>query len=135
MPEITEHHVQRAVCIWLDGQPGRGRLGALVPGVVYWHTPNGGTRRDAFEGKRLQELGLKAGVHDLLFLRWFPGEPFGRLFGLEFKRPGGRLSPAQLAMHPRMCAAGLAGSATVDNLDDAKAQLIAWGLAYHVGAV
>jgi hypothetical protein len=136
MPKILEHDIQRAVCLWLDGQPAHGRPGALVPGVVYWHTPLGGTRRDAFEGARLKQIGVKAGIHDLLFLA--PGHqfripfgdaPYGVLFGLELKAADGKIEPAQRAMHALLLAAGMAGSAVAWSLAEAKAQLIAWRLA------
>lgn len=132
-PAILEHDLQRAIVLWLTGNPDRdGRprtTPALAPGVVFWHTPNGGERRDAFEGKRLKDLGTLAGVHDLLFLRptQFTEGVFGLLFGLELKKPGGRqppsrqLNPAQVALHPRLLAAGMAASCVVDNLADAKA--------------
>lgn len=113
MPKISEFDIQRAVCIWLDN-------GALFPDVVYWHTPNGGAR-DAREGKRFKEIGVKAGIPDLFFLR------AGRLYGLELKAPGGSQSPAQVAMQPRLAAAGC-NYAVVDSLPDARTQLFAWGL-------
>ena len=136
MPAPSEFDLQRALCIWLDGNPdkdGRPRTTpALAPGVVYWHTPNGGNR-DAREGKRLKESGVKAGVHDLFFLRptQFTEGTWGLLFGMELKEPGGkgRLSKAQEDMHPRLLRAGLAASVVVDNLADAKAWAIAHGLA------
>lgn len=106
--------------MWLDGTRTQPRR--LAPGVVYWHTPNGGSRRDAFEGKRLKDIGLKPGIHDLLFLRptQFECGVFGLLFGMEWKAPGGTLSDAQIEMYPRMARAGLADSIVVDNLTDAK---------------
>ena len=129
---ILEHDLQKAFVIQLTGNPdksGRPRAPVLLaPGVEFWHTPNGGERRDGFEGMRLKELGVMAGIHDILFLRptRFTEGVFGLLFGLEFKKPGGpqppsrQLSTAQKAMHPRLLAAGLAASCVVDNLVDAK---------------
>jgi hypothetical protein len=75
----------------------------LRPGVVYWHTPNSGEGRSAFQGKTLKQQGVKAGIHDLLFL-------WGGIFGLEMKKPGGVLSPAQRRMHPLLLAAGMVAS-------------------------
>jgi hypothetical protein len=130
-PPIEEHHVQRALCIWLDGNPDRDgnprTTPALLPGVVYWHTPNSGEGRDAQQGMRLKQQGVKAGVHDLLFL-------WGGLYGLELKRPGGnksaedKRSPSQKAMHPRLLAAGMVASATCDSLETARETLRRWGL-------
>lgn len=119
-----EADIQRAVCIWLDGNPdakGMPRTTpALLPGVVYWHTPNGGGR-SVVEGVRFKQAGVKAGIHDLLFL-------WGGLYGLEMKKPGGSLSPAQIAMHPRLLAAGMVQSAVADSLESARATLRGWGL-------
>lgn len=155
-PAIDEFTFHRALVIWLQGnldKAGNPRTTpALAPGVEFWHTPNGGERRDGFEGKRLKEMGVQAGVPDLLFLRptRFTEGTFGLLFGLELKRPGASrinlakrdarhvecrnglvargyaertvdmLSDSQLAMHPRLLAAGLAASIVVDNLADAR---------------
>lgn len=125
MPLPSEFDIQRAFTIWYKGErwakgPLAGQWKAQphqLPGVVAWHTPNGGERRDAFEGKRIKESGGEAGIHDYLFL-------WGGLYGLEFKKPGGVLSQAQREMHPRLLAAGLVASAVVDNLADAKAFVI-----------
>ncbi len=108
----TEHDIQRAICIWLNK--------ALKPGVVYWHTPNGGGR-NVVEGVRFKQAGVKAGIPDLLFL-------WGGLYGLELKKPGGVLSPAQREMHPRLTAAGMVACETVDNLADARQVITSWGL-------
>jgi hypothetical protein len=93
MPTVDEFQVQRALILWLTGNPDKSgtprTTPALAPGVEFWHTPNGGERRDAFEGKRLREMGVQAGIPDLLFLRptQFTEGVFGLLFGLELKRP------------------------------------------------
>lgn len=118
-PQIEEHHIQRALCLWLDGSSTKPP--ALLPGVVYWHTPNSGEGRSAFQGKLLKQQGVRAGIPDLLFL-------WGGLYGLEMKRPGGVLSPTQRAMHPRLLQAGAVAVATCDSLDGAKATLRSWGL-------
>jgi hypothetical protein len=91
----------------------------MAPNVVYFHVPNGGDR-NAFEAKRLKQSGVKAGVPDLVFLA------HQRFYCLELKEPGGkgRLSPAQVALHPRLLAAGATALATLDNLADAKAWCI-----------
>jgi len=115
----SESEIQRAFTLWFKGEPGK-IAPAGKPGVIAWHTPNGGAR-SAIEGKRFKESGVEPGIHDYLFL-------WGGLYGLEFKKPGGRLSEAQKQMHPRMIAAGMVASATVDNLDDAKETVRQWGL-------
>lgn len=140
MPTPSEWDLQRALCIWLDGNPdpsGNPRVTpALAPGVVYWHTPNGG-QRDLREAKRLKQSGVKAGVHDLLFLRptQFESGVWGLLFGLELKEPGGsqppekHLNAAQRIMHPRLMRAGMAVSTVLDDLAAAKAWCIHHDLA------
>ncbi len=120
MPTPSEFDLQRAMVIWLDGNPGKDSVPrvrpALAPNVVYFHVPNGGNR-DQFEAKRLKQSGVKAGIPDFVFFA------YQRFYCLEFKEPGGRgrLSPAQIAMHPRLIAAGVTDLATVDNLADARA--------------
>ncbi|NVO13832.1 MAG: VRR-NUC domain-containing protein [Rhodoplanes sp.] len=113
MPKIDEFQIQRAVCIFLTKH--------ARPDVVWWHTPNGGLR-GAEEAKRFKQMGVRAGVPDLLLLRQ------GRLYGLELKQPGGHLSPSQVALHPQLLASGMAGIATVDNLAAARMQLFVWGI-------
>ena len=125
-----EFDIQRAWCLWYGGEqwaagPLKGTWKiqpAQLPGVEWWHTPNSGEGRDAFQGARLKQAGVKAGIHDILLLS------NGRLYGLEFKKPGGVLSPAQRAMHPRLLAAGMVASATVDSLEGAKAVVRSWRL-------
>jgi hypothetical protein len=131
MPQPTEFDLQRALVIWLDGNPdqsGRPRTTpALAPRVVYFHVPNGGDR-DLREAKRLKQSGVKAGITDLVFLA------YQRFYCLELKEPGGkgRLSPAQLAMHPRLIDAGATALATLDNLTEAKAWCVRHFLAIDV---
>lgn len=114
-----EADIQRALCIWLDGSSTKPP--ALRPGVVYWHTPNSGEGRSAFQGKILKQQGVKAGVPDLLFL-------WGGIYGLEMKRPGGVLRPAQIQMHAAMMAAGMVACVTRDSLEGAREVLREWGL-------
>ena len=75
-----EQIVQRAVCdyLWLRAKPG----------VVWWHTPNGG-KRSKREGAELKRQGVLAGVSDLILLH------DGNFFALELKAPKGRPSDAQ----------------------------------------
>jgi hypothetical protein len=125
MPKISEHDIQRALCGWLDGWPDKHGVPtkppALLPDALYWHTPNGGAR-DAVEGARFKQIGVKPGIFDLTFLR------AGGLYVLELKDERGRLSPAQLKMWTRYQNAGAAGIAWANNLAAAKAQLFLWGL-------
>jgi hypothetical protein len=130
---VTEWDLQHAFCLYFGGEKwaagplvGQWKVEpAQLPGVVWWHTPNGG-HRDVREGVRLKQIGVLAGVHDLLFL-------WGGLYGMEWKVPDGRpaerqLSTAQRAMHPRLLRAGMVASVTVDSLESAKQAVRAWGL-------
>lgn len=91
-----------------------------TPGIVWWHTPNGGLR-NVGEARRLKTLGVKAGVPDLLAVRE------GRLFAVELKAPGGRVSDAQREMLAALEAAGVA-TAVAYGLDEALATLESWCL-------
>lgn len=131
----TEFDLQKAFTIWFKGeqrQDGTWKTNpAQLPGVVAWHTPNGGTR-DVREAVRIKESGGEAGLHDYFFL-------WGGLRGIEFKAPGkyrcpeAGLSSVQVAMHARLLAAGLVASAAVDSLADARATVINWGLTVNAG--
>jgi hypothetical protein len=60
-----------------------------VPGLLFWHTPNGGYRLPT-EAKRFVGLGTKPGVADLILLH------AGRFFALELKAHSkSRVSKAQ----------------------------------------
>lgn len=129
MPKPSEFDIQRAFTIWYQGErwaqgPRKGQWKvepAALPGVVSWHTPNGG-KRDRVEAIRFKMIGVRAGIPDYLFL-------WGGLYGLEFKEPDeGSLSRAQLELHPQLRAAGMVALETVDNLADAKAFVRRHGL-------
>ena len=112
LPAPSEATIHRAVVAHLEHR--------ATAGVVAWHTPNG-EARGAGVGGKLRGLGTRAGMPDLLLLR------AGRLYGLELKRAGGRVSPAQSAMLASLEAAG-ATVAIAYGLDDALGRLLAWGL-------
>src|SRR4249919_1526596 len=63
----------------------------LVPGWLWWHTPNGEARTPATAG-RLKRMGVKPGVSDFLLL-----SPDGMLHALELKRRGEKPSDEQRA--------------------------------------
>ena len=107
-----EEQIQAAVVLHLTVR--------AVSGAVWWHTPNGGFR-NAAEAGRFKALGVKAGVPDILALR------AGRLYALELKAPGGRLSDAQHDMLAALKAAG-AETAVAWGLDDALEVLERWGV-------
>lgn len=107
-----EDAIQQAVCLHLTVR--------AVPGLVWFHVPNGGSR-SASEAGRFKSLGVRPGVPDLIALHC------GRMFGLELKAPGGRVSPAQSEMLASLKAAGCQ-TAVAFGLDDALATLERWGL-------
>lgn len=112
LPTPTEEVTHRAVVAHLERR--------AVPGLLYWHTPNGELRRPA-AGGRLRAMGSRAGIPDLLLMR------AGQLYALELKRDGGRVSDAQREAMAELSAAG-AIVAVAYGLDEALAQLTAWGL-------
>jgi hypothetical protein len=86
-----EQQLQRAV---LDHLTWRG-----VPNLFWMHIPNGGWRSPT-EAMVLKGLGVTPGAPDIFLVH------AGKTFGLELKTEGGRLSPAQIATHEAMRAAG-----------------------------
>lgn len=107
-----EEQIQAAVVLHLHVR--------AMPGVVWWHTPNGGYR-NATEAGRFKALGVKAGIPDLIALR------AGQLFAIELKAPGGRVSEAQREMLAALEQAG-AKTAVAFGLDDALDVLERWGV-------
>ena len=91
-----------------------------MPGVVWFHVPNGGLRNNR-EAGRFRMMGVKAGVPDIIALK------AGVLYALELKTTTGRPSAEQTAMMIAMSAAG-AECAIAHGLDAALGTLDAWGL-------
>jgi len=110
---LTEDQIQAAVVQHL-----RHRAAA---GLWWCHVPNGG-HRDARTAARMQGLGVRAGVPDLLLCRLD-----GKLHGLELKTGKGRPTPLQVDMMVEMELAG-ATCGVARGLDEAVAQLEAWGM-------
>jgi hypothetical protein len=107
-----EDEIQRAICQHLRQ---RG-----APGLLWWHTPNGGKRRP-IEAAILKGLGTRAGVADLILVHC------GRPFALELKADNGKPSAAQIAFAEDLTKAG--GCATIAfGLDQALRTLEMWGL-------
>ena len=100
-----------------------------VPGLVYWHCPNGaklgGARTKSgvpLAAIRAKRLGLRAGVSDLVFLH------DGKFYAMELKAVGGgKPSKEQMAfLHDVI---GQGGFATwCEGLDDALWNLKNWQL-------
>lgn len=88
------------------------------PGVAWNHIPSG-EKREHQTGAILAGMGHKAGWPDILLIK------DGRCYGLELKRKGGRLSPAQNAAHEELRAAG-ATIAVAFGIDEAIQVLKGW---------
>lgn len=93
---------------------------AAKPGIAWTHMPAGEARAKGVAGK-LKGMGVKAGWPDMLIVKG------GRLYGLELKTETGRVSPAQVAAHEALRAAG-AEIAVAFGLDAALEQLARWGV-------
>jgi hypothetical protein len=118
--ERPEQTIQRAV---IEHLRLRG-----VPGLVFWHTPNGAylggkrTRKGAsIQGAIMKSLGVLAGVSDICALH------DGRFYAVELKAPGGRSTEAQLRFRNDVNAAGGFATEAV-GLDAALGCLQVWGL-------
>jgi VRR-NUC domain len=109
---VTEQQIQKAVFDHLKSR--------AVSDAFFWHPFSGGFRRPK-EAAIYKGLGAIAGLPDVLILHQ------GRLYCVELKREGGRVSEAQLACLAAMERAG-AFTAIADGLDRALACLEAWGL-------
>lgn len=91
-----------------------------VPGLVFWHTPNGGKRKP-IEAAIFKGMGVRAGVSDLILVR------LGKIYALELKAENGRASEAQMQFLSDIDRAG-AFTAMPAGLNAALATLEAWGL-------
>src|SRR5262245_46461571 len=111
-PPLTEQQIQSAV---FEHLRARG-----APGIFAWHPFSGGYRRP-IEAKIYKGLGARAGLPDVMVLR------DGRLFCIELKTEGGRVSDKQLETMAALSEAG-AFTCVAVGLDRALACLEAWGL-------
>jgi hypothetical protein len=90
------------------------------PRVEYFHPANG-EPRSAIVGAKLKAMGVWPGVPDLCLIA------DGRIYMLELKKTGARLSPTQKETMYRLEQAG-AVCAVACGLDAAIKQLGEWGL-------
>lgn len=97
-----------------------------VPGLVFWHTPNGG-KRGAIEAAIFKGLGVRAGVSDIIAVH------AGRIYALELKSETGRQTESQMQFRADMDAAG-AETGLAQGLDAALRIIEAWGLVRGVAA-
>lgn len=93
---------------------------AGIPGLVYWHTPNGG-KRGKVEAAHFKMMGVRPGVPDLIIAL-----PCGRMAFMEIKTKKGTLTDEQRVFLEDMKRAGHHVTA-VRSLDEAAADLSLWG--------
>lgn len=109
----VEQDMQRAVIHHLRA---RG-----VPGLLYWHTPQGAHYSSRVQGAIMHGLGVMPGVADLLLMY------DKKFYALELKAPGEKPTAAQKAYLKAFWQNG--GHAEYrDSLDGAIAQLEEWKL-------
>lgn len=96
-------------------------LGVAYPGLLWWHTPNGGARSKA-EAGILKSMGVRAGVADLCFV--LPG---ARIAFIELKSAKGSASPAQKTFRADCEMQGVP-YAICTSLAEVEGTLAAWGL-------
>lgn len=108
---VSEASLQINICEWLREN--------IDESVEWTHFPagGGGYRRGAL----LKRMGLKRGWPDLIFISR------GRLYGIELKRPGGKLSPAQRDRHRRLMNQGMS-VVTCWDLPGVQAAVGGWAL-------
>jgi hypothetical protein len=106
-----EDAIQKAVVQWLQIQENLGRL-------TYFAIPN--NPRNAIDGARLKQMGLRAGTPDLCIMT----KGFAPIF-IELKAPKGRLSDAQRLAADRLVEHG--GVIVVcRSLDEVQGTIAAW---------
>jgi hypothetical protein len=91
-----------------------------APGLWWMHPPLGGFRTKT-EAGIFKAMGVRPGTPDLILLRE------GKLYALELKAKGGRLSKAQLSCHAVLRHAG-AVCAVATGIDEALVILESWQL-------
>jgi hypothetical protein len=108
----SESQIHEAVCAHLRSR--------AVPGLEWWHTPNGGLR-GIRKARRFKLQGVTAGVADLcmFYVKQF--------YALELKTVRGRLTPEQKSWLDRMTSQG-AVCAVAYGLDQALSTLESWKL-------
>lgn len=95
-------------------------LNARAEPCFWWHTPNEG-KRGFVNAAHLKAMGMTAGVPDLLILK------DGSLYAIEFKAPGGRLTPSQRLVLDRLRDCG-AMAVVAFSVEEALVTLEYWGI-------
>jgi hypothetical protein len=91
-----------------------------APGVFAFHPANGGYRKP-IEAAIMKSMGVRPGVPDVILIHQ------GKVFGLELKAEGGRITPKQTETIAAMEAAGATVHVAV-GIDQALERLETWGL-------
>jgi hypothetical protein len=104
----------------------------LTPLTRFFHVPNGGYRTRA-EGKILKAMGVKPGMHDLVFLHrvQFADLTVCCAYGLELKADDGAPSDDQLDVHADLALIGMP-TAIARNVDEAIEHLRRWGIPLRI---
>jgi hypothetical protein len=89
--------------------------------VFWWHTPNG-EKRDPAIAAKLQKMGVRSGIHDIMAIHR------GHIFSLELKRSGERMSEPQQVFMSKILSLRDSHSAYADSFDAAIWILEQWGL-------
>ena len=96
-------------------------LKVAAPSLLFWHTPNGGTRKMG-EARKFKDMGVRPGVPDLTFI--LHG---GQIGFIELKAGRNSLEASQRAFAQEAVAAGAAW-ALCRTLDEVETTLRAWGV-------
>lgn len=96
-------------------------LKLAAPDLLWWHTPNGGTRRIG-EARKFQDMGVRPGVPDMTVI--LPG---GLVGFIELKAGRNGLEPSQKAFATAAVALGAAW-ALCRSLDEVVTTLTGWGV-------
>lgn len=100
-----EQELQRACIKWLRLQ---------YPDLLAFHTPNGRNAGSPRMGKLWKDMGVVAGVPDILIVR---RNSYWVGMAVELKSDKGRISESQLAMHEKFLKEGWYMT-TIRSLDD-----------------
>ncbi|HEX4302870.1 MAG TPA: hypothetical protein VHZ78_08750 [Rhizomicrobium sp.] len=100
----------------------------LTPATRFFHVPNGGYRTRA-EAGILKAMGIKPGMHDVVFLHrlQFGDAIVCAAYGLELKTNDCDLDDNQIQAHADLATIGMP-SAVARNIDEAIAHIRSWGI-------
>ncbi len=108
----SERSIQRQILAW---------MARVMPADAIWQHVANQTASGAGYMMELMRDGLRPGWPDLNIVH------LGRLYCLEVKRPGGRVSPSQRECHAALARAGV-DVRVVYSVEDAQAAVLLWGI-------